>query len=613
MPKTLLLTHFFPPAVGGIEEYYRHVAAHLPKDECVVLTQALPETPSADDAHVIRVNFFPGKFPPRWFPWIWRLPQLIRRQRIEQLWIGHISPLTPLAWLTARFMGLRVIVSVHGADLLTQNKHALSGWLALFAVRHADIVLANSEFLAHALRQRGVADERITIIPPGVESFPEISPDERLALRERLGVQKNWVLLTIARLVPRKGIDRLIRAVVRLTVELPTLKLVILGDGPERPALESLVSELGVRDQIEFQGAVEAQGEEKKNWLAAADAFALVTRPTSKGNDIESYGIVYREAQAAGLPVIASRLGGAVEIIEPEKDGFLIPDGDIDQLCQHIIDLAGNPETSRRIGSAGKISAQKNTWEARWPLLDLALNRQRTAPEPLVSVIVPCWNVEDFLVKTLESIAGQTYKNIEIIVVDDGSTDRTREVAAAVPGVHVLAQENRGAPAARNAGARQAKGAFLLFCDADVLLQPHAIARFVQLLELHPDRDFAYSAFRLGWRSFHRLEFDPERLRHHNYINTVSLIRASAFPGFDETLSRYQDWDLWLTVSARGGKGIGTAQYLFHSASRIGISRKHGVAPHADLIERFLRREGAARHSVDPEALERLKKKHNLP
>lgn len=611
MLKTLLLTHFFPPDIGGIEEYYRHVVEHVAADELIVLTQASVGAPISE-SRVLRVDFFSSKVRPTWLPWLWRLPRLLRQHGIKQVWIGHLSPLTPVAWWSARRLGLRVILSVHGADLLVPERHVITRWISRFVLRHVDMVIANSEFLAAELRQRGVSDERVVVIPPGILLPPTPTSAQRSALRQRLGVLNSWLLLTVGRLVKRKGIDRLIEAVASLQGKLPHLRLIIIGDGPERVALEALSTARGVSDRVQFLGALTATDPRKHEWFSAADAFALVSRPAHGGKDIESYGIVYREAQAAGLPVIASRLGGATEIVQSEVNGFLISEGDNADLEKRLDELANNPEAARRLGKAGKDVAQHNTWQSRWPLLDSVLNPDSAIQQPLVSIIIPCWNVAELLPKTLASIGTQTYQNVEVIGVDDGSTDSTAEILAKAAGVQVITQQNRGAAAARNAGAAHAHGEFLLFCDADVTLEPHALGTFVRLLQLHPDRDYAYSAFRLGWRSFHCLEFDPQRLRRHNYINTVSLLRASAFPGFDEALHRYQDWDLWLSMSDRGSKGIGTAQYLFRTASRAGITRKKGTLPHADLLERFIPHKLSTQSSHDTTALERLRQKHHL-
>lgn len=197
---------------------------------------------------------------------------------------------------------------------------------------------------------------------------------------------------------------------------------------------------------------------------------------------------------------------------------------------------------------------------------------------PLVSVIIPTWNHLPELLECLKSLARQTYTTFEVIVVDDGSTDGTAErmqgyMAPFPLRVHLM-PHNRGAAAARNEGAKLAKGEGLLFLDADAVLVPHAIQQMVQVLLDHPEAAFAYSSFRFGWKQFRSRAFDVAELRKRPYIHTTSLMRKAAFPQFDESLKKFQDWDLWLTIAERGGMGIWIPEELFRiKVRREGMSR----------------------------------------
>lgn len=191
-----------------------------------------------------------------------------------------------------------------------------------------------------------------------------------------------------------------------------------------------------------------------------------------------------------------------------------------------------------------------------------------------VSIIIPTFEHAKSLPGCLASIYAQTYPSIEIIVVDDGSTDNTQEVLSNYRDVRVVTQENKGANPARNAGAEHATGEHLFFCDADLILRADAIEKFVSALEENPDADFAYSAFRFGFKRFRGVPFNAERLKNMNYIHTSSLIRRAKFPGFDPAIRRLQDWDLWLTMIERGSRGVLVDEYLFRvridGNSRIG-------------------------------------------
>jgi glycosyltransferase involved in cell wall biosynthesis len=178
----------------------------------------------------------------------------------------------------------------------------------------------------------------------------------------------------------------------------------------------------------------------------------------------------------------------------------------------------------------------------------------------------------------LAALEAQTYRPIDVVVVDDGSTDDTAQRIASFRGSFPLQfiqlTENKGAAAVRNLGARRSEGSLLLFLDADVVLRPHAIARMVEELRKHADAAFVYSSFRFGWKLFKSRPFDADILRKMPYIHTTSLLRRKAFPGFDESLKKFQDWDLWLTVAERGGTGIWIPEELFSiKVRREGMSR----------------------------------------
>lgn len=210
-----------------------------------------------------------------------------------------------------------------------------------------------------------------------------------------------------------------------------------------------------------------------------------------------------------------------------------------------------------------------------------------------VSIIIPTFNHRRQLERCLKSIRKQTYQDREIIVVDDGSTDDTSAWLKDQTDVRSIRQSHRGAAAARNAGAKLAPGDYLFFCDADVRLRRTAIADMVRVLEAQPNAAFTYPSFIWGWRWFRAQPFDQARLRQHNYISTMALVRTKVFPGFDESLERYQDWDLWLRLVADGHVGVPLPKTLFR------VSRHKNEISH--------------QAETQAEALSRIRQKHHLP
>lgn len=196
--------------------------------------------------------------------------------------------------------------------------------------------------------------------------------------------------------------------------------------------------------------------------------------------------------------------------------------------------------------------------------------------QPLVSIIIPVYTRATLLDACLRSLAAQTHRNMQVIVVNDGSpeTDEVRRIVALHPEIdQYIEQVNGGAPRARNRGFEVATGSFVLFCDADAVLEPQMIEICLRALAQTPDAAYAYCGMKFGWKTFPALPFDATRLRMYNYIHVSSVIRREVFPGFDPALKRFQDWDVWLTLLARGYRGVAVPEVLFRVEANGTMSR----------------------------------------
>src|SRR3989344_739187 len=159
---------------------------------------------------------------------------------------------------------------------------------------------------------------------------------------------------------------------------------------------------------------------------------------------------------------------------------------------------------------------------------------------PLISVIIPVYNHAHTLKRSLEAIFNQTYRPLEVIVVNDGSTDNFAEVIkdcllltdgdciGAGSVLSVISQPNSGAPVARNKGFASSKGEYVIFWDADTLAQPKMLEKMFAYLQKHPEAAYAYSQFKFGWKTIKSQPFDANTLKQINYIDVTSLIRRSA-------------------------------------------------------------------------------------
>ncbi len=190
----------------------------------------------------------------------------------------------------------------------------------------------------------------------------------------------------------------------------------------------------------------------------------------------------------------------------------------------------------------------------------------------MISIIIPVYDQAQKLIKTLASIARQTYRDYEVIIVNDGSHDQVDLVFAnyfkkleTENKYLFISQANQGAPAARNRGWQEARGEYLFFCDADAIMKPEALEIMLRTLESNPQASYAYPSFNWGKKLFKVGDFNPDKLKAGPYIHTMALIRRADFPsgGWDIAIKKLQDWDLWLTMLEQGHIGVWVPQVLF--------------------------------------------------
>ena len=223
----------------------------------------------------------------------------------------------------------------------------------------------------------------------------------------------------------------------------------------------------------------------------------------------------------------------------------------------------------------------------------------------MISVIMPVYNAEKILKRCLESIFNQTIGDVEIIAVNDGSADGSADILRQYQDkIKIINQVNTGAPAARNAGFAASRGGQIIFCDADIIMAPTMLEKMSVALDRNSAAAYAYSSFKFGWKKFRLWPFDGSKLRQMPYIHTTSLIRREYFPGFDEKLKKFQDWDLWLTMLERGGQGVWLDEMLF--------TVKSGGTMSSWLPKVFYRLPWLKTVRQYDEAKEIIKKKHNL-
>jgi glycosyltransferase involved in cell wall biosynthesis len=283
---------------------------------------------------------------------IWRL---CRRRKYDVIHVHWAMPHALFGWVGRAACGARLVTTFYGVELrwVKSKMPWLRGFLAR-AARSSRQVVAISQYTATEIRE--LADVPITVIPYGVAAAPSTAATPPAP----------FTILFVGRLVARKGVPTLIEAARRLAATLP-IRVVIVGEGPERPALDAEVAHAGLAGVVEFRGRVPF--EDLARTYQQAGALVLPAVVDARG-DTEGLGVVLLEAMSYGKPVVASDIGGITDIVTHDQTGLLVPPGDATALAAALERLARNPEDARRLGEAGyRLVRDRFSWESivvRW-------------------------------------------------------------------------------------------------------------------------------------------------------------------------------------------------------------------------------------------------------
>jgi phosphatidylinositol alpha-1,6-mannosyltransferase len=369
MTRVLLVTNDFPPRRGGIQSYLHELVGHLVQsgnDHTLTVyapnwkgCEEFDEKARATGYEVVRhptTLMLPGPGVDD------RMRRLIERSGIETVWFGAAAPLALLAPRARGAGARRVIASTHGHEV---------GWSMLPVARSAlrrigdgtDAVTYVSRYTRGRFASAFGPNAALEYVPPGVD-VDRFAPDPaaRAEMRSRYGLGERPVIVCLSRLVARKGQDMLIRALLAIRERVEGATLVIVGGGPYLSTLHRLAREAGVAEHVVFTGGV--PGAELPAHHAMADVFAMPCRTRGAGLDVEGLGIVYLEASASGVPVVAGRSGGAPETVQDGETGRVVNGWDVDEIATAVGDILADLDRAAQMGAAGRRWAVGN-WQWR--------------------------------------------------------------------------------------------------------------------------------------------------------------------------------------------------------------------------------------------------------
>jgi phosphatidyl-myo-inositol dimannoside synthase len=359
--RTLLVTNDFPPRPGGIQAYLQALATRLPAQELVVYAPSWPGSAEFDAAQPFGVVRHPTSLMLPTPDVARRAREIIAAESCSSVWFGAAAPLALLA-PTLRDAGVqRIVASTHGHEV---------GWSMLPVSRQAlrrigattDVVTYVSKYTRGRFAAAFGRFAALEYLPSGVDTdLYRPDPAGREMVRKRYGLSDRPTVVCVSRLVPRKGQDMLIRALPAIRRQVPGAALLLVGGGRYSSRLSALARECGVSDHVTLTGSV--SWEELPAHYVAGDVFAMPCRTRGRGLDVEGLGIVFLEASACGLPVVAGRSGGAPETVQEGVTGHVVDGRNAAQIAERIIPLLADRDAAATMGQAGR-DWVKSKW--RW-------------------------------------------------------------------------------------------------------------------------------------------------------------------------------------------------------------------------------------------------------
>jgi len=355
----LILASDFPPSIGGIQRYLYGlaVALHRRKEDVVVMAAEQSQAAEFDATSPVPTVRVPAG---RRFRAARSLASAalnyIREgnyeKEVKAIIAGNWWPDGYGAWLVRRRTGVPYVVMGYGREMVQTGANHSKWLMQQLVMRSASGGLAISHYSAHQLSRRGLPPKRIRVIYGGVDPAQFAAASTSVEqVWGKLAQDNQPTLLTVSRLVKRKGHSQVIAALPQIVKEVGPIKYLIVGSGPEEQNLRRLAREYGIEDCVEFLGEVDDY--ELSALYQAADVFVMPSRDLY-GQPIEGLGLVYLEANLCGLPVVAGDTGGVADAVIDGETGLLVNPEDPDAIASAIVRLLCNPDWAAQLAAAGR-------------------------------------------------------------------------------------------------------------------------------------------------------------------------------------------------------------------------------------------------------------------
>lgn len=351
--RTLVVTNDFPPKEGGIESFVLALTRRLDPANTMVLTARRPGGAQFDSAMSFPVIRIPAPIVLPEPTMIAAATAAVQAFGAEAVWFGAAAPNALVAPSLRRVGVQRQVATTHGHEVWWARAPLTRSALRRIGAS-TDVITYLGPYtrrrIARALRPEDAA--RMQRLAPGVDAGVFHPSSGGAQLREELGLAGRPVVVHVSRMVERKGQDVLLRALPLVHRQVPDAAVLLVGDGPARAGLERLVDSLGLRSSVRFTGRVPESV--LPAHFGAGDVFCMPARSRHAGLEVEGLGIVYLEASATGLPVVAGDSGGAPDAVLEGETGFVVDGRSPEQLAERLVRLLRDPLLRERMGRRGR-------------------------------------------------------------------------------------------------------------------------------------------------------------------------------------------------------------------------------------------------------------------
>ena len=371
-PKILLITNDLGPRAGGIESFILGLLKRLPQGSVIVYTSSQPKSESFDkdlfDKFGVIIIRDRSKIllpTPRITR---RAVKLMNQFDAKLIWFGAAAPLALMAAHLRKNGANRIIALTHGHEVWWAKLPIFRQLLSKIS-KDVDVLTYLGEYTKNAIKKVVSDQSKLIKIAPGID-VDHFQPSEKSNdLIHKLNISNRPVIVSVGRLVHRKGQDKLIVAMSQVIKDFPTAVLLLVGEGPIKYMLQKLVQHHSLEKNVIFAGRV--QLDELPRYIQLGQIFAMPARDRFFGLEVEGLGIVYLEASACALPVIVGDSGGAPDAVISEKTGLIVDGTSPDQIANSIKTLLQQPELAKSYGSAGR-EWVVNEW--RWEIWSKRFN-----------------------------------------------------------------------------------------------------------------------------------------------------------------------------------------------------------------------------------------------